>query len=113
MYYTYERISRALYEWCIREKIADGGLIAKWKKPGYEKLCSTYVINPRNYNFGTSSICRVPKHELPPDKFVVDVHCGCLGCASGSGGYYNIFGNKYGQYLADVQHARWRGAQLQ
>lgn len=113
MYYTYEKISRALYEWCIREKIADGGLIAKWKKPGYEKLCSTYVINPRNYNFGTSSICRVPKHELPHDKIVVDVHCGCLGCASGSGGYYNIFGNKYGQYLADVQHARWRGAQLQ
>lgn len=33
--------------------------MAKWKKPGYERLCSTYVINTKNYKFGTVSICRV------------------------------------------------------
>lgn len=33
--------------------------MAKWKKPGYERLCSTYVINSKNYKFGTVSICRV------------------------------------------------------
>ena len=113
MYYTYEKISRKLYEWCLKENLADAGLIAKWKKPGYENLCSTFAINPRNFNFGSASICRVPKHELPPDKVVIAVHTGCLGCASGSGGYYNIFGNKFGQHLADIQHGRWRGRQLQ
>lgn len=31
---------------------------------------------------------------------------GCRGCASGPGGSANIFGNKYGQYLAAIQVAR-------
>lgn len=60
MYYTYHRISKAVYDYCLKNKIADAMLIAKWKKPGYERLCSTYVINPANYKFGTTSICRVP-----------------------------------------------------
>jgi bud site selection protein 31 len=33
-------------------------------------------------------------------------HAGCRGCSSGAGGYHNIFGNKYGQYLAAIQIAR-------
>lgn len=41
------------------QKLVDGPLMAKWKKPGYERLCSTYVINTKNYKFGTVSICRV------------------------------------------------------
>lgn len=41
------------------QKLVDGPLMAKWKKPGYERLCSTYVINSKNYKFGTVSICRV------------------------------------------------------
>jgi bud site selection protein 31 len=45
MYYTHHRISRADYDCCIQNKLVDGPLIAKWKKPGYEQLCSTYVIN--------------------------------------------------------------------
>ena len=60
MYYTYGRITKKVYDYCIKQKIADAQLIAKWKKPGYERLCSTYVINPSNYKFGTTSICRVP-----------------------------------------------------
>eukprot|EP01083_Nonionella_stella_P316928 1151753_1 len=84
------------------KKIADAGLIAKWKKPGYERLCSTYVINPANYKFGTTSICRVPMKDRGENaKKAQDPTTGCLGCASGDAtGLRNIFGNKYGQNLA-------------
>ncbi len=37
-------MSRELYDWLVREKIADGALIAKWRKPGYEILCSLLAI---------------------------------------------------------------------
>ena len=104
LYYTYHRISKELYDYCIINKVVDAALIAKWKKPGYERLCSTYVINPRNYKFGTVSICRVPKHCLAPGTEIEDPMTGCRGCASGASS--NIFGNKYGQYLAAIQVAR-------
>ena len=108
MYYTHKRISRQVYQYCLDQKLVDAGLIAKWKKPGYERLCSTYVINPANYKFGTTSICRVPyKDRSPEQRAVADPTTGCLGCASGKkGGPRNIFGNKYGQNLAAVQIAR-------
>ena len=77
MYYTYKKISKQVYDYCITNKIADGALIAKWKRPGYERLCSTYVINPRNYKFGTVSICRVPKQFLAPGTFIEDPTTGC------------------------------------
>lgn len=104
MYYTYNRISKEVYDYCISNKIVDAALIAKWKKPGYESLCSTYVINPQNFKFGTVSICRVPKQSLAPGTEIVEPTTGCRGCASGSNS--NIFGNKYGQYLAGIQIAR-------
>mmetsp|Transcript_23944 Transcript_23944/g.26211 ORF Transcript_23944/g.26211 Transcript_23944/m.26211 type:complete len:290 (-) Transcript_23944:70-939(-) len=104
MYYTYNRISKEVYDYCINNKIIDAQLIAKWKKAGYERLCSTYVINPRNYKFGTVSICRVPKQFLAPGTAIEDPTTGCRGCASGNS--HNIFGNKYGQYLAAIQIAR-------
>ncbi len=108
MYYTYNRISKKVYDYCLKNKIADAGLIAKWKKKGYERLCSTYVINPANYKFGTTSICRVPmKDRGETQKNAQDPTTGCLGCASGQdAGPRNIFGNKYGQNLAAVQFAR-------
>lgn len=108
MYYTYQRISKKVYEYCLRNKIADQNLIAKWKKTGYERLCSTHVINPANYKFGTTSICRVPmKDRSEEQKTAQDPTTGCLGCASGKdAGPLNIFGNKYGQNLAAIQIAR-------
>jgi hypothetical protein len=106
MFYTYKRIPRVVYDYCIDNKIVDAALIAKWKKSGYERLCSTYVINPRNYKFGTVSICRVPAHCLSAGQIVEDPTTGCRGCASGPGGQKNIFGSKYGQYLAAIQVAR-------
>lgn len=104
MYYTYERLPKEVYDYCITNKIVDAALIAKWKKPGYERLCSTYVINPRNFKFGTVSICRVPKQSLAPGTEIEDPTTGCRGCASGTS--HNIFDNKYGQYLAAIQIAR-------
>jgi bud site selection protein 31 len=104
MYYTYNRISKEVYDYCITNKLVDVALIAKWKKPGYEKLCSTYVINPSNFKFGTVSICRVPKQNLAPGTEIIEPTTGCRGCASGSN--QNIFGNKYGQNLAAIQIAR-------
>lgn len=108
MYYTYHRIPRKVYDYCIKHKIADAGLIAKWKKSGYERLCSTYVINPANYKFGTTSICRVPIQDRSETQLKAqDPTTGCLGCASGKdASLKNIFGNKYGQNLAAVQIAR-------
>lgn len=109
MYYTYHRIPKSVYDYCISQKIVDAALIAKWKKPGYERLCSTYVINPTNYKFGTTSICRVPwKDRSDEQKKAKDPTTGCMGCASTTEGGQprNIFGTKYGQNLAAVQIAR-------
>ena len=43
MYYKYGKIDKKVLDYCVRNKIVDGGLMAKWKKPGYERLCSTHV----------------------------------------------------------------------
>ncbi|TYZ68920.1 hypothetical protein PybrP1_003052, partial [[Pythium] brassicae (nom. inval.)] len=110
LFHTYGRISRDVYDYCVRAKLVDASLIAKWKKPGYERLCSTFAINPKNYNYGTVSICRVPRQQLSDGQVVQEKHAGCRGCASGPGGYHNIFGNKYGQYLARIQIAREKRA---
>ncbi|OQS07030.1 hypothetical protein THRCLA_00983 [Thraustotheca clavata] len=108
MYYKYKKISKEVYDYCLRMKLADANLIAKWKKPGYERLCSTFAINSKNYNYGTVSICRVPRQQLADGQLIQERHSGCRGCASGPGGYHNIFGNKYGQHLAAIQIMRER-----
>ena len=73
--------SKPIYDYLIANKIADGDLIAKWKKPGYEFLCSLLAISTRSTNFGTNSVCRVPLRDrggnLSPD-----VRIGCISCAS-------------------------------
>ena len=38
LYYEKEAISRKLYDWLLKNGYADGNLIAKWKKQGYEKV---------------------------------------------------------------------------
>ena len=38
LYYDKEAISKPLYEWLLKNGYADGNLIAKWKKQGYEKV---------------------------------------------------------------------------
>ncbi|KMZ59566.1 hypothetical protein ZOSMA_67G00590 [Zostera marina] len=51
-------------------------------QPGYERLCCLRCIQPRDHNFQTTCVCRVPKH-LREEKAIECVHCGCRGCASG------------------------------
>ncbi|GAA56947.1 bud site selection protein 31 [Clonorchis sinensis] len=75
LYYKRKAITKELYDYCIKEKIADGNLIAKWKKQGYENLCCLRCIQSRDTNFGTNCICRVPKAKLEEGKnFTLSVH---------------------------------------
>ncbi|KAI8906845.1 G10 protein [Gorgonomyces haynaldii] len=83
MYYKRKAISKEVYDYCVKEGYADQALIAKWRKTGYEKLCCLRCIQPKDTNFGTTCICRVPQSQLKGDKVVECVLCGCRGCASG------------------------------
>ena len=56
--YSDRHLCMLQYDWLVREKIADGALISKWRKPGYEILCSLLAIQKNNHNFGTTSHCR-------------------------------------------------------
>ena len=80
-FYFHEFYFSELYEYCLKEKIADQNLIAKWKKQGYENLCCLRCIQTRDTNFSTNCICRVPKTKLEEGKIVECVHCGCRGCS--------------------------------
>ncbi|OZJ04184.1 Protein BUD31 [Bifiguratus adelaidae] len=83
LYYKRQAISKDVYDYCLKQGYADANLIAKWKKPGYEKLCCLRCIQPKDTNFGTTCICRVPRAKLEEDRVVECVHCGCRGCSSG------------------------------
>ncbi|KAL3527730.1 hypothetical protein ACH5RR_012386 [Cinchona calisaya] len=82
LYHRRKEISKELYEFCMDQGYADRNLIAKWKKPGYERLCCLRCMQPRDHNFQTTCVCRVPKH-LREEKVIECMHCGCRGCASG------------------------------
>ncbi|KAJ3216906.1 Component of the SF3b subcomplex of the U2 snRNP [Clydaea vesicula] len=84
IYYKRKAISKALYDWCIKQGYADQALIAKWRKQGYEKLCCLRCIQPKDTDFGTTCVCRVPRNKLEEGRVVTCMHCGCRGCASGS-----------------------------
>jgi bud site selection protein 31 len=84
LFYKEQKISAELYEFLARHKIIDTALISKWRKPGYEILCSMSAINKITTNFGTSSICRVPLAQR--SGHVAPSHTtGCVSCASGDG----------------------------
>ena len=70
----------------MREKIADNALIAKWRKPGYENLCSLLAVQKGDKNFGTTSLCRVPIASRSAHAALApDAKIGCVSCASGDG----------------------------
>ncbi|GLC34604.1 hypothetical protein PLESTB_001243400 [Pleodorina starrii] len=84
--YQRKVMAKELFEWLVREKVADGALIAKWRKPGYEILCSMLAIQKGNHNFGTTSHCRVPlRARGKQQRITPDVQTGCISCASGDG----------------------------
>jgi bud site selection protein 31 len=82
LYYKREAITKEVYEYCLKQGYGDANLIAKWKKPGFERLCCLRCIQPKDTNFGTTCICRVPKSRLEEGRIVECVLCGCRGCAS-------------------------------
>ncbi|KAJ9079956.1 Component of the SF3b subcomplex of the U2 snRNP [Entomophthora muscae] len=84
LFHKRKAISKEVYEFCIKKGYADAALIAKWKKPGFEKLCCLRCIQPKDTNFGNTCVCRVPKSNLEEGRVVECVHCGCRGCSSGS-----------------------------
>ena len=66
--YKRKAMSEELYNYLCREKVADQALISKWRKPGYENLCSLLAIQKGDTNFGTASICRVPMASRAPQQ---------------------------------------------
>eukprot|EP00892_Ulva_mutabilis_P003539 jgi/Ulvmu1/1557/UM110_0020.1 len=81
--YVRKAITKELFDWLVKEKIADGALIAKWRKNGYEFLCSMLAIQKNGHNFGTTSHCRVPlKNRSSAQRVTPDVNTGCVSCAS-------------------------------
>lgn len=84
LYYRQEKISRELYEFLVREKVVDAALISKWRKPGYEILCSMSAIQRGGTNFGTTSICRVPLAQRG-GQIMPATTTGCVSCVSGDG----------------------------
>lgn len=95
LFYKRKAISRELYEYCLKENIADKNLIAKWKKQGYENLCCLRCIQTRDTNFGANCVCRVPKPKLQEGKIVECVNCGCRGC---SGWWLQVIPDQYAQW---------------
>ncbi|KXS19158.1 protein BUD31 [Gonapodya prolifera JEL478] len=81
LYYKRHVISKELYDYCVNERYADATLIAKWRKPGFERLCCLQCIQTRDTNFGTTCVCRVPKDKLETGRVVECRHCGCRGCS--------------------------------
>ncbi|MES1909082.1 MAG: hypothetical protein MHM6MM_001887 [Cercozoa sp. M6MM] len=84
-HYVLKEMSASLYKYLVRCKVADGPLISKWRKPGYERLCSLSAVN-RKTNFGTVSHCRVPLRQRAKGNWVPSRKTGCISCASGDGG---------------------------
>jgi len=85
LYHGAKAISRELYDWLARERVVDGPLLAKWRKPGYERLCSLGVIARGGTAFGTTGVCRVPLAQRR-GAITPNVATGCVSCASGDGG---------------------------
>jgi len=86
LYYKKKAISRELYDFLLQEKWGDANLIAKWKKPGYEFVCSLQALDKKGTNFGTTSLCRVPLHLRKPGPQGPSVNTGCISCASTEAG---------------------------
>jgi bud site selection protein 31 len=84
--YVKKAMSKELFDFLVSNKVADGALISKWRKPGYELLCSTLAIQRGGTAFGTTALCRVPlKQRAPQQRLQPSVLTGCVSCASGDG----------------------------
>lgn len=74
LYYDKEAISKQLYEWLLKNGYADGNLIAKWKKQGYEKVRISMVALLCNTN-GEKITAMLPTvHTDKRDEFQRNLH---------------------------------------
>lgn len=80
--YKAREMSRELYDYCVRERLVDAALVAKWKKgPGFERLCCLSCVDEANFQHGTKCICRTPRSALSEEsKDFECATCGCHGC---------------------------------
>lgn len=85
LYHVAHAISRELYDWLGRERLVDVPLLSKWRKPGYERLCSLAAISRGGTAYGTTGVCRVPLAQRR-GAITPNVVTGCVSCASGDGG---------------------------
>eukprot|EP00037_Helgoeca_nana_P011726 m.105389 g.105389 ORF g.105389 m.105389 type:complete len:203 (+) comp21015_c0_seq1:284-892(+) len=86
MFYKKKLIDKKVYDFCIKYKIIDAALVAKWKKQGYETLCSLTAIQTRDTTHGTTNMCRVPLSKRRVDGIRPSQTTGCISCCSGDGG---------------------------
>ncbi|KAK4533726.1 hypothetical protein CCYA_CCYA18G4608 [Cyanidiococcus yangmingshanensis] len=83
------KLSRATFAYFVRYRIADGDLIAKWRRRGYRALCSLWAVS-RCTAQGGHAVCRVPlrkrrpgpRSELNTRAFLMPSRAtGCVTCA--------------------------------
>ena len=76
-------ISRELYEYLVKQGYADGALMVKWRKSGFDSLCCLQCATGEHAK-GGACLCRVPEKDRKSkvDDFQCKT-CGCTGCASG------------------------------
>ena len=72
LYYRRQAISKEVYEYVVREKLADARLMGEWRKQGYEKLCCLQCIQPKETQHGTVCVCRIPRARLDEARQVVE-----------------------------------------
>ena len=74
-------LDRHTYQYLVRHRIADGELMAKWRRPGYRSLCSLMAVS-RMTQRRTHSLCRVPlRKRQGAASLVPSAATGCLSCA--------------------------------
>jgi bud site selection protein 31 len=122
MHYKEKKISKECYDWMCQMKIADQPLISKWRKPGFEILCSMLAISQQSTNFGTTSVCRVPMRQRGGG-IMPAVQTGCVSCCSGDGAKGGPiwwcdprpqFGNQFGTNInGEPGSKRQKGAVVQ
>lgn len=65
LFYKRKAISRELYDYCIKNRIADASLIAKWKKQGKPLISVVYYVVFLHFLVIFALVCRLRKSVLP------------------------------------------------
>lgn len=74
LYYDKEAISKQLYEWLLKNGYADGNLIAKWKKQGYEKVRLSREASVSSTDGARIAVVLPTMHPDKRDEFQCNLH---------------------------------------